>query len=129
MQHVQHPLRSSRHPIQRETPAVNFFEGALLGNGGMGCVVCSRPDAVMIHFGHNNVWDIRINEEHKDEYGTFQSVFEKLRAVVGQRGLVSGEDDGPFFVVLAKTFARTDATNPGTDDKVISTNHLPGELP
>ena len=75
------PHRASRHPIKSETPAVNFFEGALLGNGGLGCVVCTRPDAVMIHFGHNSVWDIRINEEHKDKYGTFQSVFEKLRSV------------------------------------------------
>lgn len=56
--------RASRHPIVRNTPAVDFFEGALLGNGGLGAVVCTRPDAIMIHFGHNNVWDIRIAENH-----------------------------------------------------------------
>jgi hypothetical protein len=107
LQHPQQPLRPSRHPIKRETPAVNFFEGALLGNGGMGCVVCSRPDAVMIHFGHNNVWDIRINEEHKDEYGTFQSVFEKLRAVPPT---AASFDEDPwcanYFSMVVESYAK-----------------------
>ncbi len=51
----------------RERPAVNFFEGALLGNGGLGVVVTMRPDAVVLRFGHNDVWDIRVAEEHADE--------------------------------------------------------------
>jgi hypothetical protein len=59
--------RASCHPIVRERPAVNFFEGALLGNGGLGVVVTTRPDAVVLRFGHNDVWDIRVAEEHADE--------------------------------------------------------------
>jgi hypothetical protein len=70
-----------RHGIVRDTPAVNFFEGALLGNGGLGAVVCVRPDAVLVHFGHNNVWDIRLAENNKDKIGTFREVFEKVRAI------------------------------------------------
>lgn len=68
---------ASRHSIVRDSPAVDFFEGALLGNGAMGVVVRTRPDAVILHFGHNNVWDIRVTENHKDKIGTFQEIFEK----------------------------------------------------
>jgi len=73
--------RAARHPIARDTPAVDFFEGALLGNGGLGAVVCTRPDAVMIHLGHNNVWDIRIAEANQEKIGTFQEVFERVKAI------------------------------------------------
>jgi hypothetical protein len=48
-----------------------FFEGALLGNGGLGCVVTTRPDAIALHFGHNDVWDARIPDppESDDDSG------------------------------------------------------------
>jgi len=69
------------HPIIHEGPAPDFFEGALIGNGGLGAVVCSRPDAIMIRFGHNNVWDIRIAENYRDELGTFQEVFDKVKEI------------------------------------------------
>jgi hypothetical protein len=65
---------AARHPIALDKPAVNFFEGAVLGNGGMGVIVCTRADAVMLHFGHNDIWDLRIAEAHKDEIGTFQEL-------------------------------------------------------
>ena len=73
--------RAGRHPVVMDKPAPNFFEGALLGNGGLGVVVCTRPYAVVLRFGHNNVWDIRLNEEYKDEIGTFKEVFERVKAV------------------------------------------------
>lgn len=73
--------RARLHPITSDTPAPNFFAGALLGNGGLGAVVTTRPDAVAIHFGHNNVWDIRVAENHRDEIGTFQEIFEKIKAI------------------------------------------------
>lgn len=66
---------ASHHNINRDRPATNFFEGALMGNGAMGVVVRTRPDAVVLHFGHNNVWDIRITENHKDKIGTFAEIF------------------------------------------------------
>lgn len=62
-------------------PASDFFSGAVLGNGGLGAIVRTRPDAVMIHFGHNNVWDIRVAEKNREKIGTFRDVFEKVRAV------------------------------------------------
>lgn len=72
---------AAQHSIVRNSPAVDFFEGALLGNGAMGVVVRTRPDAIVIHFGHNNVWDIRISENHKDKIGTFSEIFEKAALI------------------------------------------------
>jgi hypothetical protein len=73
--------RAARHPITCDTPAVNFFAGALLGNGGLGAVVTTRPDAVAIHFGHNNVWDIRVAENNRAQIGTFDEVFARVKAI------------------------------------------------
>jgi len=73
--------RAKQHPIEFQGPAVDFFDGALLGNGGLGAVVTTRPDAVVIRFGHNNVWDIRIAEDNKDKIGTFQEIFAKVEKI------------------------------------------------
>lgn len=81
-EHKVDPLaQAGLHPMVRERPGPDFFEGALLGNGGLGAVVTTRPDAVVVHFGHNNVWDIRIAEDNKEKIGTFQEVFEKVKAI------------------------------------------------
>ena len=73
--------RAKLHPIKFEKPAVDFFEGALLGNGAMGVVITTRPDGVLMYFGHNNVWDIRIAEDNKDKIGTFEYVFDKVKSI------------------------------------------------
>jgi alpha-L-fucosidase 2 len=73
--------RAARHSLDCKKPAVNFFEGALLGNGGLGAVVTTRPDGVAIHLGHNNVWDIRVAENHQEEIGTFQPLFERIKQI------------------------------------------------
>ena len=73
--------RAAKHPIRADRPSPGFFEGALLGNGGMGVVVCTRPDAVVLHFGHNAVWDVRLSENHREKIGTFKEVFEKVKAI------------------------------------------------
>jgi hypothetical protein len=72
---------AERHSIHRDGPAVDFFQGALLGNGGLGAVVTTLPDAVQIHLGHNSVWDIRIAEDNQDQLSTFDEVFDKVRAI------------------------------------------------
>ena len=69
---------AKKHSIKYPKPATDFFEGALLGNGAMGAVVTTRPDAIVIRFGHNNVWDIRIAEKNREALGTFKSVFDKV---------------------------------------------------
>ena len=91
--------RAASHAIVRDTPAVNFFEGALLGNGGMGAVVCVRPDAVMIHFGHNNVWDIRLAENNKEKLGTFDEIFAKVKAIPSAYKLLT---DDPWYAEYLK---------------------------
>ncbi|MCC7261013.1 MAG: glycoside hydrolase N-terminal domain-containing protein [Candidatus Latescibacteria bacterium] len=83
--------RAAAHPILRDRPSVNFFEGALLGNGGLGAVVCVRPDAVMIHFGHNSVWDIRLAEEHQDQIGTFAEIFARVKAIPAELKLLTDD--------------------------------------
>lgn len=70
-----------KYPIVADKPAPDFFEGALLGNGALGVVVTTRPDAVVLYFGHNNVWDIRIAEEHRAELKDFNYVFNKVKQI------------------------------------------------
>jgi hypothetical protein len=82
------------HPITLDKPAVNFFQGAVLGNGGMGVVVTTRPDAIEFHFGHNNVWDIRLAEIGIDKTGTFAEIMEKVKAL--PEGLKDISDDKWF---------------------------------
>ena len=98
-----HPIdavtRASGHAIIRGIPSVNFFQGALMGNGGLGAVVCVRPDAVMVHFGHNNVWDIRTAENNKDRIGVFQDIFDRLKALPDTLRLLT---DDPWYAEYLK---------------------------
>ena len=76
--------RAAKHTIARDTPATNFFEGAVLGNGHMGIIVTTRPDSVKIYFGHNSVLDIRAKYVPMDELGTFEDLWGKFKR--GDRG-------------------------------------------
>ncbi|MFZ4861113.1 glycosyl hydrolase family 95 catalytic domain-containing protein [Sphingobacterium sp. Mn56C] len=73
--------RASLHGIHIDRAAPDFFSGALLGNGALGAVVTTRPDAIVIYLGHNKVWDVRIAEENKEKIGTFQQVFDKVKQI------------------------------------------------
>ena len=72
---------AKKYSIGRTSPSVGFFEGAVLGNGGLGTIVCTRPDAVVLYFGHNDVWDIRIAEDNKEKIGTFKEIFDKIKSI------------------------------------------------
>ena len=74
---------AKKHSIRKELAAPDFFEGALLGNGDMGVVACTRPDAIVLHLGHNDIWDIRIEEGHKDKLGTFDEIWGRIQAAPG----------------------------------------------
>ncbi|HBI59255.1 MAG TPA: hypothetical protein DDY12_09325 [Porphyromonadaceae bacterium] len=67
----------------------------------MGVVVTTRPDAVWLHFGHNNVWDIRVTEKHQDEFGTFAEVFAKADRL--SPDLPSIHHDPEFAAYLSMT--------------------------
>lgn len=86
--------QAKKHGIEYNKPAVDFFEGALLGNGGMGVVVTTRPDGVMLYFGHNNVWDIRIAENHREEIGNFRYVFDRVSKIPDTLKLLT---DDPWY--------------------------------
>jgi alpha-L-fucosidase 2 len=73
--------RAKLHPLIIDRPAPDFFEGALMGNGGLGVVLTTRPDGIVLYFGHNNVWDIRIAENNKEKIGTFDYVFRKVKSI------------------------------------------------
>ena len=73
--------QAARHPICHRGPAVRFTSGALLGNGGMGVVVCVRPESVVLHFGHNSVWDIRLAENNRDALGAFDEIFQRVSQI------------------------------------------------
>ncbi len=68
-----------RHALVRTQPTPNFFEGMLLGNGDIGVCVTVRPDAMGLHIGKNDVWDIRVSEEHAAHIKTFEEVLQLWR--------------------------------------------------
>jgi hypothetical protein len=55
---------AKRHQIVFDLPTPNFFEGMLLGNGDIGLCVTVRPDALGLHLGKEDSWDIRVSEDH-----------------------------------------------------------------
>ena len=52
------------HRLVRQGPTPGFFEGMLLGNGDIGVCVTTRPDALGLHLGKEDSWDIRVSEDH-----------------------------------------------------------------
>ena len=71
---------AKKHSITRDVASPDFFEGAVMGNGGLGLVVCTRPDALVLHLGHNSIWDIRLAEDHKGKVGTFDEIWGRVLA-------------------------------------------------
>ncbi len=53
-----------RHKIVRTVSTPDFFEGMLLGNGDIGVCITVRPDALGLHIGKSDSWDIRVSEDH-----------------------------------------------------------------
>ena len=63
-----------RHLIVRNVPSPSFFDGMLLGNGDVGACVVVRPDALAIHIGKNDCWDIRVSEDIASHVLPFREV-------------------------------------------------------
>lgn len=100
--------KAKLHPLTFDKPAIDFFDGALLGNGAMGAVITTRPDGIVIYFGHNNVWDIRLAEDNKEELGTFEYVFNKVKAIPDTLELLT---DDPWYAQYSK-MARENYSKP-----------------
>ena len=65
---------ASRHRIVRTGPTPDFFEGMLLGNGDIGVCITVRPDALGLHIGKSDAWDIRVSEDHARQVLPFAEV-------------------------------------------------------
>lgn len=85
-----------RHPMLRTQPTPDFFEGLLLGNGDLGVCVTVRPDALGLHIGKNDAWDIRVSEEHSRHIRTFQEVLELWKRA-GEEAKRQGRPDMTFL--------------------------------
>lgn len=72
---------ASRHPIVGTRPATNFMDGSILGNGDLGAVVEPRPDVILIHVGHNAVWDQRMLPLDMEKLKTFQFAMDKIKEI------------------------------------------------
>ncbi len=74
--HLDASLIARRHGLTRTQSTPDFFEGLLLGNGDIGVCVTVRPDALGLHIGKNDAWDIRVSEEHAPHVKPFREVLE-----------------------------------------------------
>jgi hypothetical protein len=81
-----------RHALVRTQPTPDFFEGMLLGNGDIGVCVTVRPDALGLHIGKNDVWDIRVSEEHAAHIKPFKEVLEMWKRA-GEEAKRQGKPD------------------------------------
>jgi alpha-L-fucosidase 2 len=67
------------HRIVKEVPGPNFFEGMLLGNGDVGVCAEVRPDALGLHVGKSDSWDIRVSEDIERYVLTFEELLKLWR--------------------------------------------------
>jgi alpha-L-fucosidase 2 len=85
-----------RHTIVRDLPTPDFFEGMLLGNGDVGVCVVVRPDALGLHIGKNDCWDIRLSDE-SEEYVLPFPEFLKLWQRASEQAKRQGKPDMLFL--------------------------------
>ncbi|MBS1856609.1 MAG: hypothetical protein JST11_14670 [Acidobacteria bacterium] len=85
-----------RHGLVRTLPTPDFFEGMLLGNGDIGVCVTVRPDALGIHIGKNDVWDIRVSEEHAAHIKPFGEVLDLWKRA-GEEARRQGQPEMTFL--------------------------------
>ena len=83
---------AARHPIIRSLPTPDFFEGMLMGNGDIGLCVTVRPDALGLHMGKEDSWDIRVSEDHYQHVLPFDELM-KLWEQAGEEAKRQGKPD------------------------------------
>lgn len=81
-----------RHRIVRDLPTPSFFEGMLLGNGDIGACVTVRPDALGLHLGKEDAWDIRVSEDHYQHVKPFPELM-RLWEKAGNEAKRSGRPE------------------------------------
>jgi len=83
---------AKRHAMVRDLPTPDFFEGMLLGNGDIGLCVTVRPDALGLHLGKEDSWDIRVSEDHYQHVLPFDELL-KLWARASEEAKRQGKPD------------------------------------
>src|SRR6185312_12393475 len=92
-----------RHTIVRTLATPGFFEGMLLGNGDIGVCVTARPDALGLHIGKSDSWDIRVGEDHYQYVLPFPDLLKLWQRASdeakrqGEPEMTGLEDKIPFF--------------------------------
>ena len=92
-----------RHNLTRTQATPGFFEGLLLGNGDIGVCLTVRPDALGIHIGKNDVWDIRVSEEHVAHIKPFAEVLEIWKRA-GEEAKRRGQPDMTYLESKIESF-------------------------
>jgi alpha-L-fucosidase 2 len=72
-------LIARRHSMVRRQATPDFFEGFLLGNGDLGVCLTVRPDALGLHLGKADVWDVRVSDDHMKDVLSFEEVRRRWR--------------------------------------------------
>jgi len=85
-----------RHTMVRELPGEDFFEGMLLGNGDIGVCAVVRPDALGLHLGKSDSWDIRVSEDIEKHILTFRELL-KLWNRAGEEAKRLGKPEMLFL--------------------------------
>lgn len=91
------------HSIVRDSATPDFFEGMLLGNGDIGLCCTVRPDALGLHLGKSDSWDIRVSEGHDAQVLSFDKLLElwsRASANAKQQGkpdMIYLENEIPFL--------------------------------
>ena len=68
----------------------------LLGNGDLGVCVTLRPDALGLHIGKEDVWDIRVSEDHYQHVLPFDELL-KLWERAGEEAKRQGKPDMTYL--------------------------------
>jgi alpha-L-fucosidase 2 len=87
---------AKRHRIVKDLPGPNFFEGMLLGNGDVGVCAEVRPDALGLHVGKSDSWDIRVSEDVERYVLTFDELL-KLWRCASEAAKQQGRPDMTFL--------------------------------
>ena len=96
---------AKRHRIVRDIPGPSFFEGMLLGNGDVGVVAEVRPDALGLHVGKSDIWDIRVSEDIEPHILTFDQLL-KLWDRASEAAKQEGKPDMLFLETNIDFFRR-----------------------
>jgi alpha-L-fucosidase 2 len=100
---------AKRHTMRRQIAGPTFLEGMLLGNGDVGVCAVVRPDALGLHIGKNDCWDIRVSEPAEDQVLSFADLLAMWKRASeeakkqGKPEMVHLEENIDFFREYART--------------------------